>query len=86
MSNTISKAAKAAAVMFNASNVEGYEQAVEIFDAIQDGDKTISEVLEEHDVEVWSAVSSMEQDEWWDNVFSLAMSFQNATAHFEEQK
>lgn len=74
----ISDAAKAASILHHTWGVDGFHQAVKIFNTIDTTDADIIATLEKYQAGVWGAIDQMPIDAWWENVVSLALSIDAA--------
>lgn len=79
----VSDAAKAAAVRMFCSNVEDYDVAVEIFDALGVSDGSIEEVLEKFGAIRWAMFEDWDDALWWEQLELLAHDIDSAFDHFE---
>jgi hypothetical protein len=83
MASKISDAAKAAAVRMFCSNVDDYDQALEIYNALADSHDPTDEVLEQFGAEQWVAFEHLGETEWWEQLELLAIDIDGAFDHFE---
>lgn len=79
----ISDAAKAAAVRMFCSNIEDYDIAVEIFNALGESHGSIDEVLEKFGAIRWAMFDDWDDDLWWEQLELLAIDIDSAFDHFE---
>lgn len=71
--------AKAAATLVFTSGVEGFEQAVQVYDALANSSETVADTLDEFPgVCRWSEVDHMTDDSWWEEVEMLARNIDKA--------
>jgi hypothetical protein len=78
-----SDAAKAAAVRMFCSNVNDYDIAVEIFDALGQSSNPVDEVLEGFGAMRWVTLENMEEGDWWESLEITAQDIDSAWDHFE---
>lgn len=78
-----SYAAKAAAVRMFCSNVEDYDVAVEIFDALGASDGSVEKVLEKFGATRWAMFEDWDDALWWEQLELLALDIDSAFDHFE---
>lgn len=78
-----SYAAKAAAVRMFCSNVEDYDVAVEIFDALGESHGSVEEVLEKFGATRWAMFEDWDDALWWEQLELLAIDIDSAFDHFE---
>lgn len=78
-----SYAAKAAAVRMFCSNVEDYDVAVEIFDALGESHGSVEKVLEKFGATRWAMFEDWDDALWWEQLELLALDIDSAFDHFE---
>lgn len=84
MSN-LSKYARAAAVMVFTSGVDGFDQAVELFDEMANSDEPLDALLDQYpDICRWSQLDHLSEIDWWGEVETLARIIDEAREHFKE--
>lgn len=87
MNHTPTNAAKAASVLHHTWGVDGYEQAVLIYDRVEqlmreDKAHQIEDFLEELEAGCWEPLDHLPVEDWWENVEALALSIDTARLHF----
>lgn len=83
MQHQPTNAAKAASVLHHTWGVDGYEQAVLIYDQLAaHPDIYVDEFLEELEAGRWAELDALSDAEWWENVEALALSIDAARLHF----
>ena len=74
-----SDAAKAASILHHTWGVDSYSKALEIYNTLAaDEDTRVAPLLERMGVGPWDCVALLSDDEWWENVESLALSIDAA--------
>jgi hypothetical protein len=86
MSKT-SDAAKAASILHHTWGIDGYGQALLVYEAIANThDLNISDFLEELQAGRWAELEDLSDDEWWENVEALALSIDAAQVYFKTKE
>lgn len=79
MTSKTSDAAKAASILHHTWGIDGYSQALLVYEAIANThDLNISDFLEELEAGRWAELDDLSDDEWWENVEALALSIDAA--------
>ena len=74
-----SDAAKAASLMHHTSGIEGYAQALEVYNTLANSSElNVEEYLAELGAGRWCELDNLTEYEWWENVESLALSIEAA--------
>lgn len=83
MNHKPTNAAKATSVLHHTWGIQGYGQALIVYEAIANThDLNISDFLEELEAGRWAELDALSDDEWWENVEALALSIDAARLHF----
>lgn len=81
----LSKYARAAAVLVFTSGVDGFDQAVELYDEMGKSDEPVDDVLDKcPGVCRWSRLDDLDEIDWWEEVETLARIIDEAREHFKE--
>ena len=75
--------AKAAAVLAFTSGVEGYEQALGIYEELTATGEPAWSVLDKYGASRWSPVDSLDPADWLEEIEMLAKSIAASQAHFQ---
>ena len=74
-----SDAAKAASLMHHTFGIEGYAQALEVYNTLANSSElNVEEYLAELGAGRWGELDNLTEHEWWENVESLALSIEAA--------
>lgn len=76
-----SDAAKAAALMHHTWGIEGYSQALDVYNTLANNSElNVEEYLSALGAGRWGELDNLTEYEWWENVESLALSIEAARA------
>jgi hypothetical protein len=68
-----SNAAKAAAILVFTSGIDGFHEAVRVYDELENDDLPVSQTLDKFpEVTRWSVVDGLDDFSWWDEITQLA--------------
>ncbi|CAB4131265.1 hypothetical protein UFOVP121_74 [uncultured Caudovirales phage] len=81
-----SKAAKAAAALMHLYGIKDFDHALKIYDALANTFGPVDDVLWFYETKRWSVFESMEGEEFWQSIEDCALSFDEATAYFDQKK
>jgi hypothetical protein len=74
-----SDAAKAASLMHHTWGIEGYDQALEVYNTLADNSElNVADYLEALGAGRWGELDDLTEYEWWENVEALALSIEAA--------
>jgi hypothetical protein len=74
-----SDAAKAASLMHHTFGIEGYAQALEVYNTLANNPElNVEEYLAELGAGRWGELDNLTEYEWWENVDALALSIEAA--------
>ena len=77
----LSDAAKAASMLHHTWGIEGYSQALDVYNALgSNATLHVDDYLSQLDAGRWGALDTLTADEWWENVEALALSIDAAQA------
>jgi hypothetical protein len=80
-----SKTARAAAVLVFTSGVDGFDQAVELYDEMANSDEPLDALIDKYPgVCRWSQLDHLDEIDWWEEVTTLADVIDEARKHFKE--
>lgn len=80
-----SKTARAAAVLVFTSGVDGFDQAVELYDTMANSEEPLDALLDKYPgVCRWSEVDNLSEIDWWAEVTTLADVIDEGREHFKE--
>lgn len=78
-----SDAAKAASLLHHTWGIDGYDQALEVYNALgRYPEINVEEYLAAINAGRWAELDMLTEYEWWENVEALALSIDAALAHF----
>ena len=81
---TPSLAAKAASILHHTWGVDGFDQAVKIYNEIDAAEPDqLVDILERHGVGVWEAIDNLDPSDIMENIEALALSIDAAHKHYE---
>ena len=82
---TPSLAAKAASILHHTWGVDGFDQAVKIYNEIDAAEPAqLVDILEMHGAGVWEAIDLLDPSDIMENIEALALSIDAAHKHFGE--
>lgn len=81
--NKVSEVAKASAVRVFCCNVDDYDIAVEIYDALGQSHEPVDEVLSKFGAVRWGMFDDWDEATWWEQLEMVAHDIDDATDHFE---
>ena len=82
---TPSLAAKAASILHHTWGVDGFDQAVKIYNEIDAAEPDqLVDILERHGVGVWEAIDNLDPIDILENIEALALSIDAARGYFGE--
>lgn len=74
-------AAKAASILHHTWGIDGYEQALEVYNTVgANPDMNVTEYLDSIGAGIWGELENLSEDEWWEQVETLALSIVAAQA------
>lgn len=84
--STLSKSAKAAAIMAFTRGLADHGQAAALYDAMAQSDDPLDAVLEDRYPGVcrWCDQATLDEHSWWEAVENLACNIEAARKHFQE--
>lgn len=83
--STLSKSAKAAAIMAFTSGVADHDQAAELYDALAQSAEPLDTVFNQYpDASRWCSLETLDEQIWWEAVENLACNIDDARKHFQE--
>lgn len=83
--HTLSKTAKAAAIMAFTSGVADHDQAAALYDAMAQSDEPLDTLLARYPgVCRWGYLDTLDEHRWWETVEALAENIDAARKHFQE--
>lgn len=79
-----SDASKAASLLHHTWGIAGYDKALEVYTLLgHHPELDVVDVLSMYDAGVWEPLAQLSQEEWWENVETLALSIEATRAYFQ---